>query len=94
MSTRLIGDLVGVAAGAAVGFARSRDKLPNRIAGVDAPVVVAAALAAVPFVVRGKVGRVIGDMAVGVGAVAAYRLTMGTKFYSKDATEGEWDEDE
>jgi hypothetical protein len=94
ISDRLIGDLLGVAAGAAVGWAKHADKLPNRIGGIDAPLAIAGALAVVPLAVKGKVGRVIGDVAAGVGAVAAYRLTLGVKAYSKDASEGEWDDDE
>lgn len=88
---RIVSDLLGVAAGAAIGWARTNDKLPERIAGVDAPLAIAGAMMLVPFVVKGKVGRAVGDMGAGVGAIAAYRLTMGTKVYVSSGEE-DWED--
>lgn len=93
-TSRIISDGVTVVAGSALGWLRANDKIPERIAGVDTPLALGLAMSLVPFVLKGKVGRYIGDAGAGVGAVAAYRLTLGTKVYVKPGESSGFEDDE
>lgn len=83
---------IAAGAGAALAYALQNEKIPTRIAGVETTFALGAALSLVPVLVSGKVGRIAGDVGTAVAAVAAYKLTLGTKLYVKDASG--WDGDE
>jgi len=93
-TSRIISDAVTVTAGAALGYLRSSEKIPDRVMGVDTSFAAGLALSLVPFVLKGKVGRYIGDAGAGVGAVAAYRLSLGTKLYVKPGESAGFEDDE
>lgn len=88
----LMADALSVAGGAALGFARQRELVPERFGGLDAPLTIAAVAMAIPVLWRGKVARAVGDIGAGVGAVAAYRLVLGTKVWSSSG-EAEWEDE-
>lgn len=93
-TSRIISDAVTVTAGAALGYLRSSEKIPDRVMGVDTSFAAGLAMSLVPFVLKGKVGRYIGDAGAGVGAVAAYRLSLGTKLYVKPGESAGFEDDE
>lgn len=88
---QMISDLASVAGGAAYGALVTRGTVPGRVAGVESATAIGVALTLVPMLVRGKVGRLVGDVGAGVAAVGAYRVATGLKVWQ---SAGEWDEED
>lgn len=77
---------VAAGAGALMAWGVQGEKIPQRIAGVESNFVFGAALSLIPVFVPGTIGRIAGDAGAGFAAISAYKLTLGTNFYSKDAS--------